>query len=46
MTTIEYNAKTNKEIGEQTFYYYLASIVQNYIDIIFYKILPKLLYVN
>ena len=35
MTTIEYNAKTNKEIGEQTFYYYLASIFQNYIDFIY-----------
>ena len=35
MTTIEYNSKTNKEIGELTFYYYLASIFQSYNDFIF-----------
>ena len=35
MNTVEYNAKTNKEIGEQTFYYYLASIFQNYNDYIY-----------
>ena len=35
MTTVEFNAKTNKEIGEQTFYYYLASIFQDYNDFIF-----------
>jgi hypothetical protein len=30
MNYIEYNSKTNKEIGEQIFYYYLASIFQSY----------------
>jgi len=31
----DYNLKTNKEIGEQTFYYYLASIFQTYNDYVF-----------
>jgi hypothetical protein len=31
----DYNLKTNKEIGEQTFYYYLASIFQTYNDFVF-----------
>ena len=31
----DYNLKTNKEIGEQTFYYYLASIFQSYNDFVF-----------
>lgn len=35
MNTVEYNAKTNKELGEQTFYYYLASIFQTYNDFIY-----------
>ena len=33
--SIEYNEKTNKELGEQTFYYYLASIFQSYNDFVF-----------
>ena len=32
---INYNPKTNKELGEQTFYYYLSSIFQSYNDFIF-----------
>ena len=32
---IDYNAKTNKELGEQAFYYYLASIFQSYNDFIY-----------
>jgi len=35
MNYIEYNSKTNKEIGEQIFYYYLASIFQSYNDFIY-----------
>ena len=34
---IEYNEKTNKELGEQTFYYYLASIFQTYNDFVYKK---------
>ena len=34
---IEYNEKTNKELGEQTFYYYWASIFQTYNDFVFKK---------
>ena len=35
MNYIEYNSKTNKEIGEQIFYYYLASIFQSYNDYVY-----------
>ena len=31
----DYNSKTNKEIGEQTFYYYLVCIFQPYNDYVF-----------
>ena len=35
MNYIEYNSKTNKEIGEQIFFYYLASIFQSYNEYLF-----------
>ena len=35
MNYIEYSEKTNKEIGEQIFYYYLASIFQLYNDFVY-----------
>ena len=35
MNYIEYSSKTNKEIAEQIFYYYLASIFQSYNDFLY-----------
>ena len=35
MSYTEYSSKTNKEIGEQIFYYYLASIFQSYNDFLY-----------
>ena len=35
MNSKEYNLKVNKEIGEQIFYYYLASIFQTYNDYVY-----------
>ena len=33
--SIDYNPKANKDLGEQTFYYYLSSIFQSYNDFLF-----------
>ena len=35
MSYTEYSSKTNKEIGEQIFYYYLVSIFQSYNDFLY-----------